>query len=335
MRKYYFIYQHIFTSLILLPVFLFILFSCEDNGKIEKEPSDVSFTGIVVHELFMSDEGEICVGTGDGLFIFQDSLWYDYIPELGSVQVNDIAEYKGFFWIATNHGLLKVKRTGMNLEIVATHDPGNTCMNSEIVNELGISPKDELWVGTSEGVCYYTGDEWNNDLHIAILNKSISSFAFGQEEYYIGTYGNYLYHYYVQDIDGKSGASYLIPPFNGDLSTDTVYSCLLDSEGALWFGSTKGLTKNSIDTHVMSGSFDYFLENEKVFSLMVSEGYEIIAGTNKGLYMYNGTEWKGYTSMDGLPGDSVISLLNDLNGDTWIGTNKGLARLTGSGISVY
>ncbi len=335
MREYYSIYKLIFSRLLLLLVFLFMLFSCEDNGKDEKKPSDVSFSGTAVHDLFLSDEGEIWAGTGNGLYIFQNNLWYDYTPELGSVQVNDIAKYKGYYWIATNKGLLKVKRMGMNLEIVATHDPGNTCMNSEIVNVLGISPKDELWVGTSEGVCYYTGDEWKNDLNVAILRKNISSFTFGPEEYYIGTFGDYLYHYYVQDIDGKSGASYLIPPFNGDLSTDTVFSCLLDSEGALWFGSTKGLTKNSIDTHVIAGSFDYFLKNQKVFSLAISGGREIIAGTNKGLNMYNGTEWTGYTSMDGLPGDSVISLLNDLNGDTWIGTNKGLARLNGSGISVY
>jgi ligand-binding sensor domain-containing protein len=46
-----------------------------------------------------------------------------------------------------------------------------------------------------------------------------------------------------------------------------------------------------------------------------------------GLSSFDGEKWQSYTAADGLPGNHVFTLHVDPEGQLWIGTNNGLARL--------
>lgn len=313
-------------------VILLGMLSCEKD-KNEKHPSAVSFENVKVNVIYQESDDVTWIGTTTGVFKNQSEGWYDYSEEISGKEVLDIIFYNGKLWLGTAEGLLQAALDGNNLTIEATFDETNTCMPGSRIQSLGVSPDDRLWVGTDNGICHYDGEQWN-DLQVTKMQGiNVSSIAFGQSDYYIGTYGNHLYHYYVQDVDGSTGASYLIPPFNGDLSTDSVFCTSVDNEGNLWFGSSQGLTKNKNGTHVLNGSFTYFLKDIAVYAMDVGE--EVYAGTNNGLHYYDGNDWKSYTRKDGLPGETITSVSSLTNGDVWVGTTTGLAKITAGIIEIY
>lgn len=311
---------------------LLCIVGCEKEPN-DKKPSTVSFENMRVNVIYNDANENLWVGTSNGLYKHLSDQWYDYSSEISGKEVLDIITYAGSVWVGTREGLLKTQLDGHNLTIEETYNPTNSCMESSQVNALGVSPDDKLWAGTENGICYYDEDQWENIMVEEMAGINVSSLAFDQMEYFIGTYGDYLYHYYVQDIDGSSGASYLIPPFNGELSTDTVFCTSMDKEGNLWFGSSKGLTKNKNGTHVMNGSFTYYLQGIDVFDLHITD--KIYAGTGNGLHIYDGNVWEHFMKTDGLPNDSIIAVCTASNGDIWVGTTNGLAKIANGSIQSY
>ena len=54
------------------------------------------------------------------------------------------------------------------------------------------------------------------------------------------------------------------------------------------------------------------------------------AGTEDGLYQFDGAEWRAWTEDDGLATNEVHSLLLDRGGHVWAGTTDGVSRFDGS-----
>lgn len=72
-----------------------------------------------------------------------------------------------------------------------------------------------------------------------------------------------------------------------------------------------------------------------IVALVVDQAQTVWAGTwGGGLARFDGTQWRNFTTRDGLPGNHVFMLHVDGRGELWIGTNKGLARRTGDGFEV-
>ncbi len=313
-------------------IILFVILSCEKE-KNEKQPTDVSFENVKVNAIFQESDDITWIGTTTGLFKNQSDDWYDYSEEIAGKEILDIVYYSGSLWLGTVEGLLQARMDGNNMTIETTFDQTNTCIPGSRIQSLGVSPDDRLWVGTDNGICHYDGEKWNELQVKKMLGINVSSIAFDQSDYYIGTYGSHLYHYYVQDLDGTTGASYLIPPFNGELSSDSVFCTSVDNEGNLWFGTNEGLTKNKNGTHVLNGNFTYHLKDSPVYDL--DAGEMVYAATNNGLHYYDGNDWKNYTNEDGLPGETVTAVCSHTSGDVWVGTTTGLAKITAGSIQTY
>ncbi|MBI3902365.1 MAG: regulator [Nitrosomonadales bacterium] len=63
-----------------------------------------------------------------------------------------------------------------------------------------------------------------------------------------------------------------------------------------------------------------------IIALAVDNDGSVWAGTwGGGLSHFDGKKWTTYTTAEGLPGNHVFMLHKDMNGQIWIGTNKGLA----------
>lgn len=304
-----------------------ILLQCCDREIPEKLPVEVDFDGVEINAIIKTNTEGLWIGGSNGLFYYNSGEWYEYSEEIGSKVILDITLFQEDLWLGTTDGLICATiDDDKRLSIREVFDDANSCLKSNRIQVLEVSPEGHLWVGASEGVCYFDGNSWKDDLDAAIRVLNASSFAFGETDYYIGTYGDYLHHYYVETIDASSGASYLIPPFNGDLSTDTVFCTRLDEEGSLWFGSTTGLTKNYGGTHVIEGSFQYYLEEIPVIELTIESGI-VYAGTNEGLHIFDGEQWTNVTTGDGLPHNTVKAVCVVSQDDIWIGTKMGLIRL--------
>jgi len=73
----------------------------------------------------------------------------------------------------------------------------------------------------------------------------------------------------------------------------------------------------------------YTLRLKGEITALKADGDNLWVGTDQGLYLYNGLNWKGYTTADGLASDTINCLGIDDYGTLWVGTAKGLNRQKG------
>ncbi|MFZ1992066.1 MAG: two-component regulator propeller domain-containing protein, partial [Alphaproteobacteria bacterium] len=69
-----------------------------------------------------------------------------------------------------------------------------------------------------------------------------------------------------------------------------------------------------------------------IISLAVDRDGTVWCGTwGAGLARFDGKTWKNFTTADGLPANHIFMLYQDKQGQLWIGTSQGLARLNSDG----
>src|ERR1700675_2075129 len=71
---------------------------------------------------------------------------------------------------------------------------------------------------------------------------------------------------------------------------------------------------------------DEGLKNLAVQAVLQDRAGFLWAGTQNGLYRYDGNHFTAFTSRDGLPGTRIESLYEAADGTLWVGTDRGLAR---------
>jgi len=127
------------------------------------------------------------------------------------------------------------------------------------------------------------------------------------------------------------------PKDSTSISNNDILSIQEDKSGNLWIGTYNGLNyynpvKNTFQ-HYFHANNDKSLCNNTVWDIKEIKN-EIWIGTSSGLSIYNKTT-KKFTSLFhsssipfSLPNNFVLSILETKNGAIWIGTAKGLCRLT-------
>jgi len=74
---------------------------------------------------------------------------------------------------------------------------------------------------------------------------------------------------------------------------------------------------------------DEGLKNLAVQAVLQDRAGFLWAGTQNGLYRYDGNHFTAFTSRDGLPGTRIESLYEAADGTLWVGTDRGLSRRAG------
>jgi signal transduction histidine kinase/ligand-binding sensor domain-containing protein/ActR/RegA family two-component response regulator len=124
------------------------------------------------------------------------------------------------------------------------------------------------------------------------------------------------------------------------LPQDTIYSILQTRSGYMWFGTGEGLVRfDGIRFTVFDKTQFAGLRSNVVVSLLEDKRDESlwIGAYRDGLIHYNPKtgEYHHYTMAEGLAGNSVWTLAQDLAGDLWVGTDKGLSRLHNNNLTIY
>src|SRR6202158_4480066 len=71
---------------------------------------------------------------------------------------------------------------------------------------------------------------------------------------------------------------------------------------------------------------DEGLKNLAVQTVLQDRAGFLWAGTQNGLYRYDGNHFTAFTSRDGLPGTRIEALYESADGTLWVSTGRGLAR---------
>src|SRR6185295_7634080 len=114
------------------------------------------------------------------------------------------------------------------------------------------------------------------------------------------------------------------------LSADVVRAIADDSGGNLWIGTAGGGLSRWHD-----GQFTVYRQSkngppsDNISSLCVDrEGFLWIGTAREGLARFHNNKWTRYTKREGLASNSLGYLIDDAEGNLWIGSYTGIMRVS-------
>ncbi len=135
---------------------------------------------------------------------------------------------------------------------------------------------------------------------------------------WIGTNGQYLYHYKDNKLTHFSDTNGLLHSY--------VHTMYLSSKGVLWLGTGNGVfsfAKGKISNYNYASGFC----NSYIGSITEDKFGNMWFGTDRCLVRFNGHEFKAFSNADGLASSTIYSLITDNSGNVWVGSNHGIDRL--------
>ncbi|HEV7163920.1 MAG TPA: diguanylate cyclase [Gammaproteobacteria bacterium] len=226
------------------------------------------------------------------------------LPQITVLSVNQGAQ--GYMWFGTQDGIARFD--GVTFKQYLPGYWGTVLVNG---------PDGTLWIGTNKGVAYYEPDQ----VHMLSaapgerdVNKEadVRALAFSGERLFAAT------NLGLVRVD-KDGLHH-----DTTLPKESFYS-LLEWRGALWVGGVGKIyiVGSGVKRIDAPGGKDTM-----VTRLMVHDD-ALWAGTTRGLFRYTGSEW---TRAAGDPPElrlATETFFVDSDGNFWVSTNAGLARLEG------
>lgn len=300
-----------------------------------------------VHCSLQDKAGNLWFGTtGSGVYRYDGKLFYNYTVKdgLNNNAVWSILEDKsGNIWFGTTDGICRYDGKNIipisipfSIRPVVSNSYYTNQSTKNTVWSMLQDKSGKIWFGTGDGVYCYDGFNFtrflNNDrvvnkdsLHLKMVDCILEDksgdiwFASGCPP---GMEG-------VCRYDGKAITS--AKP-NGD---SWIRLIVKDKKGKLWFSGRA------------RGNFIYDGKNFKNFTEKVGIGNPLLVDTfgniwfggeerlssvenEGGIWCYDGKTFKNYNTIDGISKYSVFSMLEDRDGNIWIGTrNTGLYKFDG------
>lgn len=211
---------------------------------------------------------------------------------------------------------------------------------SDFVYSIFLNSRDELIIGTRDGVQVYLPDRMR---FVDFFNyKKINSlglfnnnrvFAFAEDRkggFWIATKIG-LFHIKEKEFLGY----YNNPNDSNSITSGEVYDVIVDRKGFVWAGTINGLNRINPETKeivrfVCNANFtgEQLISND-ILSLLEDKTGNLWVGTSSGLHKFdaNTGKFKLYTEDNGLPNNVIYSLEEDNKGKIWMSTNWGLAVL--------
>ncbi len=183
--------------------------------------------------------------------------------------------------------------------------------------------KGNMWFGTnSGGACRFDGNKFTtfsdkdglvNNIVFSIAEDEKGDLYFGTSEG-LSVYNGFTFHNYT-DSTG--------------LPHSRVYKVIRAPGGGMWLGTKNGPCKfTSGKIEVLNA--DTVLSKSSVFAISVDRDYNVWFGTlTSGAFRYNGKTVKQFSVKEGLDNNMVRTLIADNEGNTWIGTLRGLSKVKG------
>jgi ligand-binding sensor domain-containing protein/signal transduction histidine kinase len=275
----------------------------------------------LVTSLYEDHDGNLWAGTNEGgLDRFHDGSFTTYAKEEGLAAdqtYSVIEDHAGDIWVTTANGLNRLH--GNQVRVFTTADGLPTDSTWSLLED----DQQKLWVGTSNGGLVWMDqgrfvpalsnhDEIPTYMVSGILEDSAHQFLFS-------TRGGGVVRY----VNGQTS---LYSKANG-LLNNFIYAMAEDAKGTVWIGTSSGL--NSIqDGHIKSHETDG-LADAVALTLHVDAKNTLWIGTfGRGLFRLENGHFTRYTTHQGLPDDTINNILEDAAANLWIGSNKGIFRIT-------
>ncbi len=336
------------------------------TGKVDRflneKNNQFSLPGNRINKIYRDNSGVIWIGTDNGLakfshkmtkFNYSVSEKFNYLNSdlLYDVSLTALAKTTdGTIWFGTEKGLFYSEPKEKKRQIKKFNQLGDINIWS-----LSADSKNNLWIGTyGEGIYQINSrnkklTDWDfvdkRILSISrMFNKSI--FADAEDKIWIGYWGLGLAKL---DPEKKTLKTWLHN--NNDstsLSFDDVWVIMQDNKKKFWFGTNGGGINifNEDDSSFIHITADEYsparLSGNSIYSVCESrfstrDKTIIWVGTANGLnkliidetnpHFQKSISVITYNVTNGLPDNSIKSIIEDFSGNLWIGTSSGISCL--------
>lgn len=308
------------------------------------------------------DKGNIWVGTQmDGVNILAPNIihpliWrYNYLREKNSKEPNPVnaitEDLDGNIWVATADGGVNKMRKGSNMfESFIFEDTNDESISNNSISGLLVDSYNHLWaytwgVGINELDLNIDGNQ-TFKRHERENRKGLESDFLGSAAedrlnngiWFGSTCGLHFYN-------RETGRFIRILFDDSDNEFKEVRAMMVDSCNRLWWGTSEGVFiayLNTLDKEKASIDYIYMKykltepgsrQLEKINCIFQdSKGTIWLGSESNGLYRLKSDEngvfsFANYTTSDGLPGNTVIGIVEDMNGILWMSTGRGLTSL--------
>lgn len=243
-------------------------------------------------------------------------------------------------WIGTKGGgILRIKNYALDNSVPASFDrisTYNSALTDNSVYCFAPGYNDKLWIGTENGVNYYSYfSKQMKELTIPINGKKVkyvhSIKQLNDTTLWISTVGEGIIKVTLNSSSSaptvKSANCTVID--NGRMASNYFFTSYQESDSILWFGNRGyGAYRMNVQTGKMSPyRFDDIVNSQTVNDIFAiyknTKGYWL--GTSSGLLHFE-EENSQYTKADLFSNNTVHGILEDQQGNLWMSTNQGLIR---------
>lgn len=292
-------------TLVVIMVYRNVVFAgtgINNNGRVNFKRITVEdgLSQTTVEYIYQDSDGYMWIGTDNGLNKYDGNNFEVYKHNgkdknsiSGDIIVGIIEDSNGYLWIGTTTGLNRLNRkTGEFKNYLADGNLGS--ISNGNICEIMIDSKNRMWVATADGINIY--DDNSDTFNRVLYSKP-----------------------------------------NDVLTSQTIYSIVEGEEGTYWIATNKGLNKYNENTGEVikytNVNGEGLISNNSIFDLYMDNNILWVATSGGGLNRIDTKTGEKIVFMNdpndenSIPSNYVRSVLRDLNGDLWIGTDNGLAKL--------
>jgi diguanylate cyclase (GGDEF)-like protein/PAS domain S-box-containing protein len=314
------------------------------------DPDDATaINSASIWSLLVDDQGILWIGTFNGGVDFVSPFGQRFgLIRAGRGQLSDphvtavLEDSAGVLWIGTDGGGLNRLDRKTGRVTYYRHDPLDAqSLGSDAVIMLHEDGRKRLWVGTwGGGLSLFDPRKgrFTHNRHVpgdpsTIINDSPwCILEEGEDRFLVGTEGGGV------DIFDTATRKFsrLAASYPGLPADGYVHGIARDPLGNLWLAMSQGIGHVDVRTR-QTATFMHdpadpgSVARGAVRSVLVdSRGNAWFGLEGGGLACApaNGTriEFRRYTTDEGLPGNGVLSIIEDAAGNLWLGTDRGLSR---------
>ncbi|MFQ6603152.1 two-component regulator propeller domain-containing protein [Flavobacterium sp. C3NV] len=333
-----------------------------DQGVVQKKYVNNKFnirslSSNSVWSLFLDKENRIWLGyynKGLGIFDKVDSK-VSIIESLPgnpqSLQTNCVTsvakDHKGNLWISMEGGGVDIYEPENKIfkHINKSNSSFYSGLTNDNITNVFIDKKQNIWLSSwNEGIFLLKKGStkfinYNTKNTPNLTSDNIMSIAEDSRGViWIGTFSKGL-HYYTP-ADAQFHYCHSKPFYTNGLTNLDIRKVMVDSDDAVWVGSTTGLYQVKTNDYVsfsvtsfrdkMSEKFKNHKSTHTINTLYESGNKEIWIGTDgAGLFSYNKKtdSLKWYINFEGLREKSISSIVESNVGDIWLSGKKGITKL--------